>query len=84
MIGVALDTVRKGVWRHDVRSPAWVGKAIASVLDLDADEQKDTLKRIIKQWITNNILKVVMGKDSDGKEREFIEVGPAAPVRQFG
>jgi hypothetical protein len=82
MIGVALDTVRKGVWRHDVRSPAWVGKAIASVLDLDADEQKDTLKRIIKQWITNNILKVVMGKDSDGKEREFIEVGPAAPVRQ--
>jgi len=36
--------IQKGQWREDIRSDAWVGKAIADVLGLDAENKADRQK----------------------------------------
>ena len=70
----AVDT---GEWRKDVQATAWVGQAVASVLNLDADAKSDQarIKSLLRTWIANGALTVVIGKDSKAMKRQFVEVG---------
>jgi hypothetical protein len=69
--------ISEGKWRENSRATAWVGKAIADVLSLDAREPA-TKKRIlgmIKVWLDNHALKIVEGEDETRHTREFVVVG---------
>lgn len=55
----------------------WVGKIVASVLGLDlADKAARTkVKALIKEWIANGALQVVMARDDARKDRPIVQVG---------
>lgn len=72
-----------GDYRTDMRSPKWIGYAMAEKLDIpvfhgrDNDKgQVERMKSIIKAWMINKVLKVEKRKDKDGKDREFVAPGP--------
>ncbi|SNT15723.1 plasmid and phage replicative helicase [Sphingomonas laterariae] len=69
--------VGAGEWRENRQSNAWVGRAVADALMMDADDPKDT-KRItilVKEWIKNGVLEVVEQEDSARRKRKFVVVG---------
>ncbi|RXG91565.1 recombinase RecA [Bradyrhizobium zhanjiangense] len=68
--------IRKADWRKDVRSTSWVGKAVASALDLDLDKKSDKAKvaTLIKGWLDNGSLMVVDGFDEQRRPRQFVQV----------
>lgn len=71
------QAIGNGKWRLDVQAKAWAGIAVADVLALDHGEQKDR-KRItllIKEWIKNDVLRVVEDHDEKSNLRKFVEVG---------
>jgi hypothetical protein len=69
--------VSEGQWRKSAQSPVWVGKAVATVLDLDLESAplQNRVKSLLKTWIETGALKVVRKLDESRKEREFVEVG---------
>lgn len=69
--------VGNGKWRENVQAKAWVGHAIAPILGLDLDEKRDRkrLATILKKWIREGVLMVVMDEDEKRMEREFVVVG---------
>lgn len=67
--------VDSGRWRKDARASNWVGNIIATVLALDPDEDKKRLNSIIRQWLKNEVLIEVEGKDESRRDRMFVEVG---------
>ena len=69
--------VSAGRWRENVQSGDWVGRAIASALNLDLDEpaQKEKVKRLLKIWISTGMFQVVTGLDDQRHKRSFVEVG---------
>lgn len=64
-------------WKHDQRSPEWVGRAVADVLALDPDEKRDRVRiaLLIKEWIKNDVLRVVEDYDKKRMLKKFVEVG---------
>lgn len=72
--------VADGSFRHSAQSPAWVGTILADVLDLDLDDpaNKKRVQDILGQWIENEALAVVEGKDDKGNARKFVVVGSPA------
>ena len=64
-------------YRENVQAKEWIGRAIAQVLDLDAEDQTDrqTIKQCVKVWINSGALQVVKVRDDKGKERPVLEVG---------
>ena len=71
-----------GEYRADMRSPKWIGYALATHFDLKIvhkgnNDQKDLerLKTIIKTWLSNKVLKIDERKDDDGKTREYMAAG---------
>jgi hypothetical protein len=66
-----------GPWRKDVRAAKWVGIPIARALghDLTDSDVKQSIKKLIKQWIEQKLLLIVSGKDNNHEDREFVEVG---------
>lgn len=80
-----LETVQrhisKGEWRDDVRSPQWVGIAIAEALGLDHDSKpvKAKIKTMIKTWIGNDALRIERRRDPESRrEKNFVVIGEAA------
>lgn len=67
--------VGNGEFRNDVRAKEWVGNAIAEVLEIDPKKQREKIKKIIKQWIDTDMLRIVLREDKQRHEREFVEVG---------
>jgi AAA domain-containing protein len=67
--------VAKAEWREDVRSSMWVGKAVATALNLSADDNKEKIKGILKTMLKSGMLKTRPGKASNGHDAIFIEVG---------
>lgn len=69
--------IGNGKWKHDHRSPEWVGRAVADVLMLDPDEKKDRTRitLLLKEWIKNEVLCVVEDFDNQRKLKKFVEVG---------
>jgi hypothetical protein len=72
--------VAQGRWRENHQASDWVGKAVAQVLNLDpaSKPHKAKILRILKTWMANGMFVVVTGKDKNGDDRPFVEVGERA------
>lgn len=71
------QAVGAGKWRENQQANHWVGNAIAEALMLNVDDQKDR-KRIIqllKEWVRNDVLRVVEDEDEKRNIRKFVVVG---------
>lgn len=80
MTGAAFDKVaaviRAGRYRENAQAAAWVGKAVAEALDMDASNKADRAKIIgmIAVWRAAGSLVAVKGQDEKREEKIFIEV----------
>ena len=74
------DEVLGGVWRMDVRSPQWIGRAVALALEWNADlpDVRTDIKAIVSRMLKQGLLRIVEGVDEKRKKREFVEVGKPA------
>ena len=77
------DLARAGAYRADSRSPEWVGYMIAQVLHVNVvpgadNDLKDLarIRRVIKTWIKNGVLKIESREDENRRKREFVVPGP--------
>lgn len=71
------QAVGNGRWRENQQAAEWVGRAVADVMMLDPDEPKDR-KRILtllREWIRNDVLRVVEDEDAKRNKRKFVVVG---------
>ena len=71
------QAVGNGRWRENQQASEWVGRAVADVMMMDPDEPKDR-KRILsllKEWIRNDVLRVVEDEDETRRKRKFVVVG---------
>jgi hypothetical protein len=73
----AQKAIAQGEWRLDVRAgDAWVGVAVARVLDIDPKQASKRIAQIVRQWIDNDALKIVPKRDPETRHnRNFVEVG---------
>jgi hypothetical protein len=69
------ETVVRGNYRKDIRSPQWVGNAVATVLNLEVDKDEARIKAILKIWFANGVLATERRLDGERKEREFVVPG---------
>jgi hypothetical protein len=67
--------VEQGEWRADTRSSEWVGLAVAKVLDLNPDQARKRISKLLKEWIENGALVIVEKEDAQRHNRKFVEVG---------
>jgi hypothetical protein len=65
----------EGCYRSDAQSPDWIGRAVADVLHLDADDDRARIKAILKTWMKNKVLKTVERKDETRHMKSFVEPG---------
>jgi hypothetical protein len=74
--------VGAGTFRRDVRSPDWVGKAVARVLHEDADDKSAhrAISDVIANMITKGLLVVSKDRDDRGRPRDFVTLGPKSTV----
>ena len=84
-----IEAIKKEVanseWRADVRAGMWVGNAVAQVLRLDPDLDKDRIKRVIRKLISEGVLKTVPGRSEGRKQCIFVVPGDSsAPVLSTG
>ena len=68
--------VAEGEYRSDARSPKWIGRAVADVLDLDVADpaSKKQIGIFIATWVRNKAFKTVVRKDEKRMDKEFVEV----------
>lgn len=66
--------VANGAWRADVRSPEWVGFAVAQALDLDVETSRKRISSLLREWIGNDAFEVVEKLDDQSRPRKFVEV----------
>jgi hypothetical protein len=86
-VELAIKLAATGEYRADMRSPKWIGYALAKHFDMaishaGGKDPKDLsrLKTIIKTWLNNKALDIDERKDDDGKVREFIVPGSLKPA----
>jgi AAA domain len=75
-----------GEYRADMRSPKWIGYALATHFSLSLSHKghrdpKDLarVKAILEMWLKNKVLEIEERKDEDGKDRSFIIPGSFKP-----
>jgi hypothetical protein len=81
VIALAVAKIRAGgPWRFNQQARDWIGVPIAKALNIDLSKpgQKKALNKRVTDWIARDILKVVIKKDHQRKDREFVEVGDRA------
>jgi hypothetical protein len=77
--------VAKTEWRDHVLAVMWVGKAVAQVLGLDPELDRDEIKQVIRKLISKKVLKKVPGKSDGRKKCLFVVPGDgSAPVPPTG
>ena len=71
--------VASGDWRKDPQAHAWVGKAVAEVLGLDASNKTHRAKinALLAAWIKSGALVEVEGLDAARRPRLFVKAGEA-------
>lgn len=71
-----LTRIRAGRWRKDPRADDWVGRAVADVLELDADDpdHRPQIIEMVKSWLAAGILRVVTGQDGKRMPKAYVEV----------
>lgn len=64
-------------WRESPQAKKWVGKMVADVIGLDLDNPADKykVKRQVKTWINNGVLKVEELFDDSRQKRKFVMPG---------
>lgn len=67
--------VEVGEWRADVRSPVWVGFAVAQALAIDVEASRERIKKLLKEWVKNEALEIVERDDENRRPRKFVMVG---------
>jgi AAA domain-containing protein len=67
-------------WREDVRASMWVGKAIATAMNLDVDTNKEKIKGILKTLLKSGMLKTRPGITKTRNSVIFVEVGGFAAM----
>jgi hypothetical protein len=80
-VGKALQLIRAGNWRSDVRAgDAWVGHPIAQAFGLDASDGGDRtrIQGILKQWRRERRICDEAGRDGARHVRQFVRVTPSA------
>ena len=70
-----LKVVETADWRLDSRSPQWVGHAVAQALDIDAENSRKRITKLLKEWISNGALEVIEKEDDERHPRKFVVVG---------
>jgi len=67
----------QGRYRQDVRAADWIGRAVAEIADLDADDEADRkqIKIVLKTWFENGVLKTEPGKDEQRRDRIYVVPG---------
>jgi hypothetical protein len=79
--------IGEGEWRENAQAAQWAGKAVATVLGLDAEKKADKsrIKSMLRTWISNGVLRVVEREDKNRDLRKWIEAGDpvdlAAPAQ---
>jgi len=77
--------VAKPEWRKHVLSPMWVGEAIAPILGLDPEADKDQIKQVIRKLISQKVLKTIPGWTATRKPCLFVVSSDwSAPVPPTG
>ena len=56
------------IWREDVRAAMWVGKAVAPVVNLSADNDRVAVRALVGRLLSTGVLKTV--KERNPKRRE--------------
>jgi hypothetical protein len=84
-----VEAIRKAVakteWRDHVLADMWVGKAVAQILGLDPELDRDQIKQVIRKLISEKVLKKVPGKSDGRKKCLFVVPGDwSAPVPPTG
>ena len=59
-------------WRESKQADMWVGKAVAPILGLSADDDAVEVKKAIKDLIRKRVLETVPGRDERRQERTFV------------
>jgi hypothetical protein len=75
-----MRAVEGAQWRENIRATMWVGKAIAQVLGLDPELQREQIKTLIQRLLLGRVLKTVPGQSSDRKGVMYVEVGEGLPA----
>jgi hypothetical protein len=67
----------EGKYRKDSRSDKWIGRPVAEMLDLDLEDEADQaqVKKILKTWFANGVLKTTEGQDDNRNKRVFVVPG---------
>ena len=65
----------EGNYRIDMRSPDWIGQAVADVLCLDAEDDRARIKALLKVWFKNGVLRTVERRDASRRMKTFVEPG---------
>ena len=76
------QALSSGNWRENTQATMWAGKAIAPIVNLNADSDKRQIKQLIDDLLFRKILKTIEGK-RDGKDCLFVvpnEMHDVAPV----
>ncbi|WP_421366980.1 AAA family ATPase [Agrobacterium tumefaciens] len=67
--------VNAGSYKDSVQAGNWVGQAVAEALGLDAQDDKDRIKELLKVWKSTNALRVEQKEDANRKLTPHIVVG---------
>ena len=62
----------EGIWREDIRAIQWAGKAVAPILGLNPQNDKEQIKQTLQDLIDRHTLKVVFLPDEKRRQKEFI------------
>jgi RecA-family ATPase len=62
----------EGIWRDSVQAAQWAGNAIAPILGLNQDDDKEKIKQALKELLRDNYLKKVFRPDARREQRQVI------------
>ena len=72
----ALEAVGRFEWRLNQRAGDWVGIPIARAygLDLDDADDRETVKTLIKKWVSSRKIEEFEKRDEKGRPRPFVRI----------
>jgi hypothetical protein len=76
---IMAEVGHKPVWRADPRAAMWVGKAVARVVALDAEDDAARIKVTLKELRKLHALEEVTGLDEARRQKTFVVAGEWVP-----
>jgi hypothetical protein len=65
------ERIAGGMDRENSQATLWAGRAVAEVMNLDHDDHKEQIKKLLKQLVRARKLKVETRKDKNSDTRAF-------------